>query len=379
MAKTTIIDAHNLAQRNSGECLSTKFVSQQKGQLKWRCKYGHVWNALYITILRGSWCPDCSGARKYTNKYTIKDAIRVAEERRGKCLSKRYKSNKSNLKWKCRDGHVWSASFSSINNGGTWCPKCAQNFKLTIKDAKEAAKTRNGKCLSMAYINDSTKMKWECKRGHKWFARFHDIRGGHWCPQCSNTKKLTLACAKKIANKAGGRCLSKRYCNSRAKMKWECRDGHVWFATLNNIKYNKSWCPKCKRINSKQNKLYKILCDIFPDKNVVQNYRGFDWLKTYKNGKQEIDIFISDDTGFSLAIEYQGEQHYFPVRFGGISEEKAEKNFVYVRKLDKIKRDKILAHKKDIKYFVEFAYKDQITRNNVIRRLKKHGVNSGSL
>lgn len=54
---------------------------------------------------------------------------------------------------------------------------------------------------------------------------------------------------------------------------------------------------------------------------VIQNFRGFKWLST-ENGKQEIDIWVPK---FKLAIEYDGEQHFRPVKFSAISDDAAPK------------------------------------------------------
>lgn len=46
------------------------------------------------------------------------------------------------------------------------------------------------------------------------------------------------------------------------------------------------------------------------------------------------DFYLTD---YNILIEYDGEQHYRPVNFGGISDEKAENNLKIVQKHDKIK------------------------------------------
>lgn len=51
--------------------------------------------------------------------------------------------------------------------------------------ALEIAKKLDGKCLSEKYINNRTKMHWECKMGHDWYARLDDIKNKNvWCQEC---------------------------------------------------------------------------------------------------------------------------------------------------------------------------------------------------
>ena len=53
-----------------------------------------------------------------------------------------------------------------------------------------------------------------------------------------------LKAMKDLAKKRGGFCLSQQYLNARTKLKWKCREGHVWKAIPDSIKRG-SWCPKC--------------------------------------------------------------------------------------------------------------------------------------
>ena len=50
--------------------------------------------------------------------------------------------------------------------------------KLTIRQMQELAKSREGKCLSKKYINARTKLRWQCKKGHKLMATPDSIKRG---------------------------------------------------------------------------------------------------------------------------------------------------------------------------------------------------------
>ncbi|MBU4348311.1 zinc-ribbon domain-containing protein [Patescibacteria group bacterium] len=67
---------------------------------------------------------------------------------------------------------------------------------ITIKDMQEIAKKKKGKCLSKKYINTHVKLKWQCKKGHKWEATPAHIKSGEWCPKCHNLNRSNLNPAK---------------------------------------------------------------------------------------------------------------------------------------------------------------------------------------
>ena len=95
--------------------------------LKWQCKGGHIWETTPEKIKMGSWCQKCSiieNAKK--RRSTIERMRKIAEERGGKCLSDVYVNNDTKIKWQCTKGHIWNATPASVKQG-SWCPKCAKN------------------------------------------------------------------------------------------------------------------------------------------------------------------------------------------------------------------------------------------------------------
>ena len=118
--------------------------------------------------------------------------------------------------------------------------------KLTINEMKQLALDRKGKCLSKTYVNQQSKLKWQCEIGHVWFAAPTSVKNQNsWCPHCASNKKLSLTGVKKLAIAKGGACLSTSYQNSKAKLLWKCKYGHIWKASTFSIKVRGSWCPHC--------------------------------------------------------------------------------------------------------------------------------------
>lgn len=94
------------------------------------------------------------------------------------------------------------------------------------------------------YKNARTKLKWQCKNGHEFEASWNKVQQGRWCPFCAG-RHLGIKDANEIANSRGGRCLSKSYVKSIDKLLWECELGHQWKASFNAVKNSGSWCPYC--------------------------------------------------------------------------------------------------------------------------------------
>ena len=103
---------------------------------------------------------------------------------------------------------------------------------------------------------------------------------------------------------------------------------------------------------------------MFPSYNICNNYREFGWLKD-KIG-MEIDIWVPH---LKLAIEYDGQQHFFPVRFGGISQERAEDNFKSQKKRDRKKNRLIKAHPEEVNYFIRFKYDEPLDKEYIMNKI----------
>ena len=73
--------------------------------------------------------------------------------------------------------------------------------------------------------------------------------------------------------------------------------------------------------------------------NVLDSYRiRYVEQKIFDNCKDKtylpFDFYLMD---YNILIEFDGEQHYFVVRFNGMSQEDAENNFIEIQKHDCIK------------------------------------------
>ena len=234
-----------------------------------RCKCEIMLETYFSKNRKGEYFSTCDACRASKVKITLDMCKQVAESKGGECLSTEYKNANATMEWKCSEGHQWKTKFSHIKNG-TWCKKCVSiSQRLTIEDCKQFADERGGMCLSDEYKNEKTKMQWRCSKNHEWQAIFNSIKSGKWCAHCAGIAPLTIDKCQQFAISKGGECLSTEYNNSKTKLLWECDKGHRWEARFDNIKFKGYWCPSCASGRSERmcrEIIEKYLLEPFPTK-----------------------------------------------------------------------------------------------------------------
>ena len=215
-----------------------------KKYLQWQCSKGHQWRASLNHVKNNGTWCPFCNGNA---KLDISVAQRVAKERGGVCLSTEYFRSIDNLIWRCSQGHEWTASLGSVKSQKTWCLICSGKAKLNINVASKLAEERGGECLTSEYVNVMSPMLWRCSKGHEWYAALRSIKHHQsWCPTCAGVTKLSVEVAQEIAKQRGGVCLSNAYKQNKAPLIWRCSEGHEWKANLDSVKNSKSWCPACK-------------------------------------------------------------------------------------------------------------------------------------
>lgn len=177
---------------------------------------------------------------------TIEEMQAIASARDGRCLSVEYINSTTPLEWECSRGHRWWAQARQVKSG-TWCGACVKEEQYgTLADMQHLAHERGGRCLSAEYINVRTHLEWECVEGHRWRATPKRVKCGQWCPICVyKRRRLPLARIHAAAEARGGRCLSQEYVNSSAPLQFECAAGHRWRALPQNVRKG-HWCQQCQ-------------------------------------------------------------------------------------------------------------------------------------
>lgn len=276
-----------------------------------------------------------------------------------------YKNNRSILLIKCiKCNKIRKTNFCSIRKHFI-CRRC----KL-LKKIKTIVKNKKSEIIFIKEKNKRLYVKIKCKCGNKWKMRTDNIIDGHWCSNCAKNNKRTIKDLQNVVKSKGGILLEKEYINNQTPISIKCNIcKQIWIPLPRDItrKDRPKWCPNCSKYKS-QKILQKILEKIFNDKAEI-NYKKFEWLRNKETGMyQEIDIFFKK---LKIAVEYDGIQHFRPTDFTGrMKREDIIRNFLYIKKMDKLKNKKIAENVKDIKYFIRFNYKDKLNHDSVIKKLK---------
>ncbi|WP_157651689.1 zinc-ribbon domain-containing protein [Burkholderia ubonensis] len=230
-----------LARAWGGTCLSEKYVDHTV-PFEFTCAEGHRFSMRVHGLRLGHWRRACAYER--ATVYPLDDARAAAESQLGHCLSRRYRNNREPLRWRCEAGHTWSASLEQVLRGD-WCQMCHfDRIKPRQQEIDRAAVERGGICLS-AYVDKETPLQWQCAEGHTWSALWFRIRKGQWCHQCAvKARTRTIEQMQVLAHSRGGRCLSTVYPGAHGKIEWQCGKGHAWHASVNSV-WRGSWCPEC--------------------------------------------------------------------------------------------------------------------------------------
>ena len=160
------------------------------------CNNGHTYKRTIDklkSISPKTWCKYCSGNTEFDKRHTIDDVKEATKKLDITLLSKKYTLKRAPLNLKCSKGHLFKASFHTIEKNlkenTEICTYCKRK-KLDIGHIKEIAKLAGGKCISKKYINAQTKMKFICKRNHHFELNTNFIVSrGRWCQQCYKIDK----------------------------------------------------------------------------------------------------------------------------------------------------------------------------------------------
>lgn len=187
--------------------------------------------------------------------------------------------------------------------------KMPEISKDTLNKIQNIVKKKGGILFTKKYKKNRTKLKVKCAEGHLFYPLSDSlIRLNTWCRTCSyknsgQYKKLSISYLKKFALKKGGKCLSSKYIRLESIYEWRCENGHEWSAKGNNITINKTWCPRCKtRINEEYCRI--TFEQLFKKKFPKTRPK---WLRNNSGNLMEIDGYNDE---LKLGFEYQGEQHF---------------------------------------------------------------------
>jgi hypothetical protein len=228
-----------------------------KQPLKWKCSRNHVWTAtIYYRISRKGDCHYCNGKKALAGYNDLKTTHpKIARQAHGwDPRTVRPGSNKK-MRWKCKQGHVWTMAIVDRTGQEQGCPICAGRRVLAgFNDLKtthpEVAREASGWDPTTVSKGSNKKLRWRCKQSHTWLATPGSRTQGRGCPVCSGNVVLAGFNDLKhhrpdLAAEADGWDPTTVTEFSIRKMTWKCKLGHTWRAAISNRSAGDTGCPIC--------------------------------------------------------------------------------------------------------------------------------------
>lgn len=219
------------------------------------------------------------------------------------------------------------------------CSYCYNGNAISPIDyAKLFSKLSHGEYKQLTpYHRSSEKIKVKhIKCGYTyWINPTEFTRAGHRCPKCFGNQRKTIYQFKKEVNRLTNgeyECISKTYKNNRTPVIVKHKlCGHTYKVNPHDfVEGNR--CPFCRQ--SKGEKFVQKILDLYNIRYRIQ--KRFEWCRRSNGSYLPFDFYLPD---YNLCIEYDGVQHYKPVRyFGGLKKLKSQQN------RDSFKNNKCLEH-----------------------------------
>ncbi len=313
--------------------------------IEYEClKCGHQSRTSLTFCLSGRKCRKC--VRKELadqQRHDYEYVKSVFEERGCELLSKEYINKDTLLDYIChcsKEARSTFGNFKKIRH----CSNCVveilgDNTRLNFEYVKAIFENEGCELLEDIYLNVNVKMRYKCSCGNIDHKDFHHFVRGQRCDECAikarkEKLKHDYEYVESLFKERNYKLLSEEYENANTHLEYECSCGNIASVTLNNLS-KISGCVECASKSKGEDKIAKHL------KNIDMNYKRqfkFDNCR-YKNPLPFDFGLINNKTELICLVEYDGEHHFKPVRFNGISQEEAEENFKLIQIKDKIKNE----------------------------------------
>jgi len=328
------IEKANLKHKNKYDYSLVNYKNS-KTKIEILCPIHNIFRQTPSSHLNNNGCIKCSNSNKKTTKQFIKDAKNIHKEKYDYSLVN-YKNNNTKVKIICFDHGIFIKTPINHLNNKQGCPKCSlikkslhsrNDNKHFIKKAKLVHKNKYNYSL-VKYIKDDIKVKIICPiHGVYIQTPKNHINLKQNCPYCSKkifNKNDFIKEAKKIHGNIYDYSLVD-YKNNSTKVKIICSDHGIFQQTTNAHIQNKSGCPKC--LSSKGEIKIRNFLNKHNIKHIEQ--KMFNDCLSYKFYKLKFDFYIKE---YNLIIEYDGKQHFEPIKyFGGYKKFKELKYNDYIK------------------------------------------------
>jgi hypothetical protein len=289
-------------------------------------------------------------------KHNIDEVRQEFDERDYTLLEDEYHNNSTPMKYICRkhaDKGVLKITYGNFH-AGKGCPYCGgerswQNRnRHDIAYIREEFNKRGYTLLDDKYIRSNAKLRYRCnKHPEKELAiTWNNFQRGKGCRYCAieeraKKKRMDINIIKQECEKRGYDYINSYYIESVLYIEYICRQ-HTSYGiqriSWSNLKSGRG-CKYCQDSKGEM-MVYNILKD-----NDIEFYTQWSFDGCEYHLPLKFDFWLPS---YKCAIEYDGEQHFKPVQFGGISFEEADERFHDTQIRDGIKNQYCKHHDIDL-------------------------------
>lgn len=316
--------------------LSTQYINYDE-KLKFQCSCGNIFEASFDKFKNRNkrQCNECGKLINNEKKRLSFNYVREFIENNSECLllsaEDEYKNNMSKLKFKCKCGNIFIASFSNFQTHDkrrcNFCSKqnAINKIQTNISDIYNVYTEKGFIPLFDKCKNTNEKLPAIDKNGYKIFVSPSQLKTkGTNIFNISNIFSYENMLKYIETNEPTQKLLSDRYIGAHEQYSFLCEHNHIYKTTWSEF-LTGTRCSICNK--SKGEKKISNVLDFY-SVYFIQQYK-------FKDCKLKIKLpFDFYLPLYNICIEYQGIQHYEAVDYFG-----GKDQLVIQQNNDQIKRD----------------------------------------
>jgi len=281
------------------------------------------------------------------NSFGLKNLNLYFKNNGGKCipLFDKMPTSKEKSKFKCECGNIFYANLDSmLNSNKNSCVACAiknntDKNRTDFNELKKFLSDKGYKLLQNFYINNKSPLEVEDECGYRGFVIYNKLKSRNILMNKFNLRinekyfiyNLNLYCKINNIDTRAIKICKKLDMNSTL-IQFKCGCGNIFYTTKGKFigAVEKQRCDVCtKRMSSYELKI----------KNWLDKYKiNYICQKKYVDCKNKnslpFDFYLKK---YGILIEADGEGHFFPACYNGISKQNAIKRFKMTKNNDSIK------------------------------------------
>lgn len=361
------------------------------------CECGEIHKKSPNRLLRGARCKKFIGSTKIKKEkefiqklHEINDEIEMIDE---------YVDANTKIKFKCVCGQFFYKTPSQMIRSNPLCPKCANNRLSATEIIQKIKEISPGIIIDLKdsdeFVKKRLKVNCKCKCGNEWSTAIEYLLSGQGCAICNRKKHSHDEYIQMVYNVNENIKILSEYTTLEDNITYKCKCGNIHTKNARQILRNPS-CPKCannikktteqfiKEMENINSKIFIIgeyinaetpieyICDCgkyhkASPSVLLQGHRcghcnmskpeqEFANCLETNEIKYEYDYKIKECLHknmlkfdfwlpkYATLVEIDGEHHYKPVNFRGISDERAKERHEYCVEMDSIKNEFCNSH-----------------------------------